>query len=117
MEYPQIPFFAPQAGEAASLLKAISNESRLLVLCHLVADGELSVAELNMRVGLSQSALSQHLGKLRQEGLVATRKAAQTVYYRIDDPRAEQILALLHKLFCPDLGTTPNLNSHAGDDQ
>lgn len=96
--------FSRQAGEAVSLLKAMGNECRLLVLCHLSAGGELSVGELAARVGLSQSALSQHLAKLREEGLVATRKEAQTVYYRLCDPQAEQILALLHDLFCPELG-------------
>ena len=99
--------FARQAGEAATLLKALSNESRLLVLCHLAESGELSVGELVERVGLSQSALSQHLAKLREEGLVATRKEAQTVFYRVCDPKADQLLALLHDLFCPELGREP----------
>lgn len=98
--------FGRQAGAAVSLLKAMANECRLLVLCHLSASGELSVGELADRIGLSQSALSQHLAKLREEGLVATRKQAQTVHYRLCDPRAEQILALLHDLFCPELGRT-----------
>lgn len=92
--------FERQATEAASLMKTLSNESRLLVLCHLVGNGELSVGDLSARIGLSQSALSQHLAKLREERLVATRKEAQTVYYRISDPRAQQMLALLHDLFC-----------------
>lgn len=96
--------FMRQAGEATSLLKAMANECRLLILCHLAESGELSVGELTDRVGLSQSALSQHLAKLREEGLVATRKEAQSVFYRICDPKAEQVLALLHDLFCPDLG-------------
>lgn len=96
--------FEAQARNAASLLKAMSNECRLLVLCHLAENGELSVGQLLDRVGLSQSALSQHLAKLREEGLVATRKEAQTVYYRVCDPKAGQLLALLHDLFCPELG-------------
>ena len=96
--------FSEQAQEAAALLKAMANDCRLLVLCHLVESGELSVGELVDRIGLSQSAVSQHLAKLREEGLVSTRKEAQTVYYRICDPRAEQLLALLHDLFCPELG-------------
>lgn len=96
--------FELQARDAASLLKAMSNECRLLVLCYLAAEGELSVGQLVGRVGLSQSALSQHLAKLREERLVATRKEAQTVFYRVCDPRAGQVLALLHDLFCPDLG-------------
>jgi ArsR family transcriptional regulator len=103
--------FLRQAGEATSLLKALANECRLLVLCHLAESGELSVGALGERVGLGQSALSQHLAKLREEGLVATRKEAQTVYYRICDPRAEQLLALLHDLFCPELGRGPGTSS------
>lgn len=104
--------FTRQAGEAVALLKALSNESRLLVLCHLAESGELSVGELVERVGLSQSALSQHLAKLREERLVATRKEAQTVFYRVCDPKADQLLTLLHDLFCPELGreTTRDTN-------
>ena len=96
--------FTLQAGEASRLLKALSNESRLLVLCFLVEAGELSVSELTERVGLSQSALSQHLARLREEGLVATRKESQSVFYRVCDPKAEQVLALLHQIYCPELG-------------
>lgn len=96
--------FRRQAGQAVGLLKSMANECRLLVLCHLVAEGELSVGQLQDRVGLGQSALSQHLAKLRDEGLVATRKESQTVFYRVCDPKAEQVLALLHDLFCPELG-------------
>ena len=96
--------FSQQAEEAVGLLKAMASECRLLVLCHLSVTGELSVGDLVERVGLSQSALSQHLGKLREEGLVTTRKEAQTVYYRLCDPKAERLLLLLHDLFCPELG-------------
>lgn len=101
----ELASFETQSREAASLLRALSNESRLMVLCHLAASGELPVGRLVERIGLSQSALSQHLGKLREEGLVATRREAQNVFYRICDPRAEQLLALLHDLFCPALGS------------
>lgn len=96
--------FRDQAREATDLLRAMANECRLLVLCHLAESGELSVGQLVQRVGLSQSALSQHLAKLREQGLVATRKEAQTVFYRVCDPKAAQLLALLHDLFCPELG-------------
>jgi ArsR family transcriptional regulator len=109
--------FEEQATRAASLLRILSNESRLLVLCHLTESDELSVSELVGRIGLSQSALSQHLAKLREEGLVATRKQAQTVYYRICDPRALQVLALLHDLFCPTLGHEPGETTSIGDEQ
>lgn len=104
MDLERLMEFGQQAQEAAGLLKAMANECRLLVLCHLSVSGELSVGQLVERIGLSQSALSQHLAKLREEQLVSTRKEAQTVYYRVGDPKAEQLLALLHGLFCPDLG-------------
>ena len=96
--------FAGQATEAVSVLKSIAHEGRLLVLCYLSEAGEMSVGELAERVGLSQSALSQHLAKLRMEGLVATRKQAQTVYYRIDQPEVLTLLTVLHDLYCPALG-------------
>ena len=96
--------FSRHAAEAVGLLKALASEPRLLVLCYLAEAGEMSAGELTGQVGLSQSALSQHLAKLREEGLVATRKEAQSVFYRVCDPRAEPLLALLHDLFCPQLG-------------
>lgn len=96
--------FGKQAEQAVGLLKSMANECRLLVLCHLAVEGELSVSQLQERIGLGQSALSQHLAKLREEGLVATRKESQAVFYRVCDPKAEQLLALLHDLFCPELG-------------
>lgn len=95
---------AHQAGEAVGMLKAIANECRLLILCYLIEAEELSVGQLLERVDLSQSALSQHLAKLREEGLVSTRKEAQTVYYRVRDPKAARLIGLLHDLFCPELG-------------
>lgn len=98
--------FSRHAAEAVGVLKALASEPRLLVLCYLVERQEASVGELANQLGLSQSALSQHLAKLREEGLVATRKEAQSVIYRVCDPKAEQLLALLHDLFCPDLGRT-----------
>ena len=96
-----------KAADAAALLRALSNERRLLLLCHLVSEGELSVGAIAGRVGLSQSALSQHLAKLRAEGLVAYRRESQTLFYRIADPRAGQLLELLRDIFCPDLRPTP----------
>lgn len=107
--------FARQAGEAANLLKLLANKCRLLVLCYLAEAGELSVGELIDRVGLSQSALSQHLAKLREEGLVATRKDAQCVFYRVCDPKAEQVLVLLHQIFCPELGSTGARELESGE--
>lgn len=96
--------FGREAVKAAGLLRAMSNEQRLLILCYLAEEGELSVGQLCDRLELSQSALSQHLAKLREEGTVATRKEAQSVFYRLRDPKAGQLLSLLHDLFCPELG-------------
>jgi ArsR family transcriptional regulator len=92
--------FEASAKEAAKLLRALSNERRLMILCQL-ADGERSVGELQPRVGLSQSALSQHLAGLRQEGVVATRREGQTIWYRIADPAAVRVVATLAEIFCP----------------
>lgn len=99
----EVPF-AGQAAIAAGVLKSLAHEGRLLVLCYLAEAGELSVGELVARIGLSQSALSQHLAKLRAEALVATRKEAQTVFYRIADDKVRSLLAALHDLYCPALG-------------
>jgi ArsR family transcriptional regulator len=96
--------FALEAGRAAAVMKSLSNEARLLVLCHLSEASELSAGELTRRVGLSQSALSQHLARLRENGLVTTRKEAQTVFYRVAEPKVQRVLALLHELYCPELG-------------
>lgn len=104
MEVSRTSPFTREAGKAAGLLRVLSNDQRLLILCYLGEEGELSVGQLADRLALSQSALSQHLARLREEGLVATRKQAQTVFYCISDPRAGQVLALLHDLFCPELG-------------
>ncbi|MBN9017656.1 MAG: helix-turn-helix transcriptional regulator [Rhizobiales bacterium] len=92
---------ADQAGAAAALLKLVANENRLLILCHLVGTGEMSVNALVDAVGLSQSALSQHLAKLREDGLVATRRDGQTIHYRIADPRALALMETLKRIFCP----------------
>jgi len=89
------------AGEAASLLQQLANQNRLMIVCTLI-DGEMSVGELNERIPLSQSALSQHLASLRRAGLVATRRDGQTIYYRIQGDRAVRVVALLKELFCPD---------------
>jgi DNA-binding transcriptional ArsR family regulator len=92
--------FQASAGEAAKLLRALGNERRLMILCQL-SGRERSVSELLPLVGLSQSALSQHLAVLREEGVVATRREAQTVWYRIDDPAAVKVVATLAEIFCP----------------
>ena len=100
----ELSAFALEAGQAAAVMRSLSNEARLLVLCHLGEANELSAGELTRRIGLSQSALSQHLARLREDGLVATRKQAQTVFYRVADPKVHRVLALLHELYCPALG-------------
>lgn len=87
------------ADDATRLLKALSNSSRLMVLCSL-AKGELTVGQINDRVPLSQSALSQHLAVLRRDGLVHTRRSAQTIYYSIADGPAGRLIATLHDIFC-----------------
>lgn len=92
-----------QARQAATLLRMLGNESRLLVLCHIVGAGEMSVGALAELVGLSQPALSQHLAKMREEGLLATRREAQSVYYRLADEKATRLLRLMRQLYCgPD---------------
>lgn len=92
--------FEESAGRAANLLRLLGNEKRLMILCQL-ADGELSVGQIQPRVGLSQSALSQHLALLREQGLVATRREAQVIYYRINDHAALRVIQTLAELFCP----------------
>ena len=87
------------AGEAAALLKVLSNEKRLLILCTL-AGGELSVSELNAQISMSQSALSQQLAVLRRDGLVGTRRDEQTIYYSVVPSNAAQIIEVLRRLYC-----------------
>ena len=89
------------AADAARLLRLLANERRMLLLCHLVGAGEMTVSALASSVGLSQPALSQHLAKLREDGLVATRKASQAVFYRLVDPKAARLLEVLRGLYCP----------------
>ena len=93
--------FERKACEAAGMLKLLANENRLLILCHLATTQESSVNELGEAVGLSQSALSQHLARMREDGLLVTRREAQSVYYRISDPNAARLLALLKDIYCP----------------
>lgn len=87
------------ASEAERFLKELANSNRLMILCTLM-EQELSVAQLNERVPLSQSALSQHLARLREARFVQTRKEAQTVYYRLFDARVARLLPVFYELFC-----------------
>lgn len=88
-----------RSQEVASYLKVLANPARLLILCEL-NQGERSVSTLEAASGLAQSALSQHLAKLREHGIVATRRDAQTIYYRLADPRVERMMGTLYELFC-----------------
>ena len=96
-----LEFMQQGAARAAALLRAVGNEHRLLVLCLLIEQGEASVGTLLEQVRLSQSALSQHLARMRDEGLVTFRRDAHTLYYRIADPAAEKLVAALKDIFCP----------------
>jgi DNA-binding transcriptional ArsR family regulator len=89
------------ASEAANFLKKMANPNRLMILCSLI-EGELSVGELNDRVPLSQSALSQHLAGLRKAELVSTRREAQTIYYSLKGDHAIKIVSVLQDIFCPE---------------
>jgi DNA-binding transcriptional ArsR family regulator len=89
------------ASDAAQLLKALANENRLLILCTL-SEAELSVGQLNERMDLSQSALSQHLAVLRRDGLVNTRREAQTIYYSLGGGPAGKLIETLHGIYCGD---------------
>ena len=92
--------FEAKATEVAGVMRALANERRLMILCKLVEWGEANVTSLAEAVGLSQSALSQHLAKMRAEGLVAYRRESQTLWYRIADPRIEPLFATLYSLYC-----------------
>lgn len=94
--------FEKKADEVARALKAIANTRRLMVLCKLVEHGERTVGDLADDVQLSQSALSQHLARMRDEGLVAFRRESQTVWYRIADTRTEALLSTLYQLYCQE---------------
>lgn len=87
------------SAQAADLLKAMSNQHRLLLLCYL-GEKEMSVTELNNVIELSQSSLSQHLARLRQDGLVKTRRESQTIFYSIANPSVVKLIAFLHSEFC-----------------
>ena len=86
------------ASDAARLLKLLASEQRLLLLCRL-ADGEASVGDLSEHAGLAQSATSQHLAKMRAEGLVSTRREAQTIYYSLSDENAARVLVTLSEIY------------------
>ena len=103
---PELPAIDPEAmrthaADAARLMKALANDKRLMLLCLLV-EGESSVGELNARVDLSQSALSQHLAVLREDGLVNTRRDGQTIHYSVAPGPAQRIISTLHDIYCAE---------------
>lgn len=100
---PTIEALAAKAAEASRLLRTLANEHRLLILCYLSGRPEMPVGALVAEVGLSQSALSQHLARLRAEGLVAFRRDSQTLYYRIADAAVLRVLDALSDIYCPQL--------------
>ncbi|KGJ91862.1 ArsR/SmtB family transcription factor [Colwellia psychrerythraea] len=89
------------ALEVAGILKLLSNPYRLMILCCL-SESELTVGDLNQRIDLSQSALSQHLAKLRESDIVTTRRQSQTIFYRIANPKIADLLEVLQEKFCRD---------------
>lgn len=93
------------AAEAAALLKALANQDRLLILCHL-ADGEKNVSELQELLGLRQPTISQQLSRLRYEKLVDCRRSGKTIYYRLSSDEAGKLIALLYELYCAPRGAS-----------
>lgn len=87
------------ARNAAAYLKTLAHEGRLMILCHL-GTGEKSVGELEVLLGIRQAAVSQMLARLREEGLVRTRREGKTIWYSLADDRTNQVIGLLYKLFC-----------------
>lgn len=92
--------FAAKADAVAQMLRIIGNGRRLMLLCKLVEYGERKVGDLADDVGLTQSATSQHLSRMRAEGILAYRRDGQTLWYRIADPRAKAMLDTLYQLYC-----------------
>lgn len=91
-----------KASAVAETLQAIGNARRLMLLCKLLEHGEVRATDLARDIGLSQSACSQHLARMRDEGLVAFRRDRQTLWYRIADARVETLLATLYELYCKE---------------
>jgi DNA-binding transcriptional ArsR family regulator len=96
---PALDALGQRAAEAEAFLKAMANRHRLMILCEL-HKGERCVSDLQQAIGLAQSALSQHLAKLREEKLVATRRQSQTIFYSLADPTAARLIALLYDAYC-----------------
>ncbi len=88
------------AERVSAILKAIGNDKRILLLCKIVEHGEVTAGSLVGIAGLSQSAMSQHLGKLRDEGVITYRREGQTLWYRLADPHIKELIITLHRLYC-----------------
>ncbi|WP_245216134.1 ArsR/SmtB family transcription factor [Pararoseomonas baculiformis] len=101
-----------RAGEAERFLKSLGNEHRLLILCSLT-QGEKSVGELETLLEVRQPHLSQHLTRLREDGLVRTRRASRTIYYRLGSEPAERVIGLLYQLFCTRDGAAGSPSNEA----
>ena len=103
MEAPQFDLerLEARAGNVARRLAVLANAKRLLVLCHLMK-GEASVGEIQTALNITQSALSQHLARLREAGMVTTRREAQTIHYRIEDEQTLAMMGALYDTFCND---------------
>jgi len=99
LDIPPASEMRDHAADAASLMKALGNESRLMILC-MLTEGERSVSDLNEIIPLSQSALSQQLARLRQQGLVKTRRESQTIFYSLANGPADRVIHLLHDIYC-----------------
>jgi DNA-binding transcriptional ArsR family regulator len=98
---------APKAAQAEAFLKALANANRLMILCEL-HKGERSVTTIQSAIGLSQSALSQHLARLREDNLVKTRRESQTIYYSLADQNVSRFIGLLYEIYCAEeCGPTP----------
>ena len=92
--------FEARASEAVGLLKSLANEKRLMILCKLLEAGEMNVTALGEHVGLAQSALSQHLARMREEEIVDFRRDRQTIYYRVSNPAVGRVLKTLKSIYC-----------------
>lgn len=91
---------AAAAERASAMMKTLGHSGRLMILCNL-ANGERAVGELADELDISQSALSQHLARMRAEGLVSTRRESQTVYYQLSDGEVRSVIESLYAIFCP----------------
>ena len=94
---------ARQAADASSVMKLLANKNRLIILCYLMMQKEMKVGDLVTEMGLGQSAMSQHLMKLRDKGLVTFRRHSQSLYYRIEDHRISKLINVLKSLYCEDI--------------